>query len=386
MPRRPSSHVDSAAAVGRRLKAARLAAGLTQRELSFPGCTPAYISRIEAGARIPSFQILREFGRRLGVSAEYLAGGGEEQLPADELVEADIALRLGDLERAERLYERVRDAAAEPGPAARAEAGLGRLALLRGDAAEAAQRLEQVLERRLPETEATAAASALGRAYAEEGRLAEAADVFRRSLEAARSRDDRLSALRFATLLAEALLDAREPAQAEEALTDAAGLAREALDPRRRPALYWEQSQRSAARGQPEAAARFVRLTVAVLEDGEHALAAAGALLLLARFANDRGEAEEALALLDEAEPGLRAAGSEVDRVRAVLERARALDRLGSGAEADQLVLGALGVLQHASSPAAGRAAAAAGDVLRGRGDHERALELYASAVERLPA
>jgi transcriptional regulator with XRE-family HTH domain len=45
--------------------------------LSFPGCSPAYISRIEAGDRIPSLQLLREMGQRLGVSEDYLATGKE---------------------------------------------------------------------------------------------------------------------------------------------------------------------------------------------------------------------------------------------------------------------------------------------------------------------
>ena len=65
MPRRKSTHVDDPHAVGRRLKEARARAGLSQRQLSFPGCSPAYISRIEAGDRIPSLQLLREMGRKL---------------------------------------------------------------------------------------------------------------------------------------------------------------------------------------------------------------------------------------------------------------------------------------------------------------------------------
>ena len=54
------------------------AAGLTQRQLGFLGCTAAYISLIESGSRIPSFQLLREFGRRLGVTADWLATGADE--------------------------------------------------------------------------------------------------------------------------------------------------------------------------------------------------------------------------------------------------------------------------------------------------------------------
>ena len=53
-------HVDDPVAMGRRLREARIASGLSQRELAFPGCSPAYISRIEQGERIPSLQVLRD--------------------------------------------------------------------------------------------------------------------------------------------------------------------------------------------------------------------------------------------------------------------------------------------------------------------------------------
>src|SRR5213083_3153924 len=94
MPRRKSTHFDNPVEVGRRLKEARERAGLSQRQLSFPGCSPAYISRIEAGDRIPSLQLLREMGRRLGVSEDYLATGSERHDQTSILVQPDITLRL----------------------------------------------------------------------------------------------------------------------------------------------------------------------------------------------------------------------------------------------------------------------------------------------------
>src|SRR5690349_8054330 len=109
MPRRPSTHVDNPIAVGERLRQARQAAGLTQRDLSFEGCTAAYVSRIEAGARIPSLQIVHEFAKRLGVSPEYLATGQPEGGDlSSELLEAEVALRLGNEEEARELYEAAR--------------------------------------------------------------------------------------------------------------------------------------------------------------------------------------------------------------------------------------------------------------------------------------
>ena len=105
MPRRKSTHVDDPAAVGERLRAARERAGLTQRDLAFPGCSPAYISRIESGDRIPSLQLLRELGRRLGVSEDFLATGENRAAPEDpRLLDAELALRLGGEDDAQRLY------------------------------------------------------------------------------------------------------------------------------------------------------------------------------------------------------------------------------------------------------------------------------------------
>lgn len=74
-PRTP--HYDDPAAVGARLHAAREAAGISQRELAFPGCSAAYISRIERGERIPSLQVMRELARRVAITEAELAYGRE---------------------------------------------------------------------------------------------------------------------------------------------------------------------------------------------------------------------------------------------------------------------------------------------------------------------
>jgi transcriptional regulator with XRE-family HTH domain len=89
------SHVDDPAAVGRRLRDARIEAGFSQRQLSFPGCSAAYISRLEAGDRVPSLQLLRKLAQKLNADEQYLATGEEriEQMPP-ELVETEVELRL----------------------------------------------------------------------------------------------------------------------------------------------------------------------------------------------------------------------------------------------------------------------------------------------------
>ncbi|HJU47324.1 MAG TPA: helix-turn-helix transcriptional regulator [Gaiellaceae bacterium] len=87
-------HYDSPNEVGRRLHAAREAAGLSQRDLAFPGCSAAYISRIERGERVPSLQVMRELAKRTGVTEGTLAYGRE-------VVNPDVAVRIRAVEAAE---------------------------------------------------------------------------------------------------------------------------------------------------------------------------------------------------------------------------------------------------------------------------------------------
>src|SRR3989442_8201641 len=98
VPGHPSD-LHEAESIGRRLKRLRQERGLSQRELSSPGVSYAYISRIEAGARTPSVKALRMLARKLGVSVEYLETGreiGEAEARELKLADAELELRLGD--------------------------------------------------------------------------------------------------------------------------------------------------------------------------------------------------------------------------------------------------------------------------------------------------
>src|SRR3979411_303871 len=81
--------------VGARLKRLRVERGFSQRDLSSPGVSYAYISRIEAGARTPSVKALRKLAQKLGVSVEYLETGRDiREIEAPELKLADAELQL----------------------------------------------------------------------------------------------------------------------------------------------------------------------------------------------------------------------------------------------------------------------------------------------------
>ena len=87
-------HYDDPVEVGRRLHDAREAAGLSQRELAFPGCSAAYISRVERGERVPSLQVIRQLAGRIGITEDVLAYGSERLHP-------DVAKRVREVELAE---------------------------------------------------------------------------------------------------------------------------------------------------------------------------------------------------------------------------------------------------------------------------------------------
>jgi transcriptional regulator with XRE-family HTH domain len=84
--------------IGQRLKRLRLERGMSQRDLSSPGLSYAYISRLESDARVPSVKALRKMANKLGVTVEHLETG--EPTPT-ELGVADAAVDFGSLTKAE---------------------------------------------------------------------------------------------------------------------------------------------------------------------------------------------------------------------------------------------------------------------------------------------
>lgn len=74
--------------IGQRLRRLRTERQLSQRELSSPGVSYAYISRIEAGTRNPSVKAIRMLAGKLGVPEDYLEYG--EQPVDPKYVESEL--------------------------------------------------------------------------------------------------------------------------------------------------------------------------------------------------------------------------------------------------------------------------------------------------------
>ena len=380
------SHVDDPKEVGVRLRDARLAAGLSQRQLAFPGCSAAYISRLEAGERVPSLQLLRKLAVKLNADENYLATGvaGPRERP-NELVEAEIALRLDEVDRADELFDRVLKTSADASPRAEALCGLGRVAFRRGKPHDAVAALEEALET----DAATALASptgieTLGRAYATVGELDSAIAVFERALAQAREQDDRVAGGKFAILLANALIDNGRFGRAEELLGRALADCSTDTDPAALARLYWSQSRLHTLKGNHDAAARYARRTLELLELTEDTQYLARAQQLLGFIELERGNPREALDVL---RAGRALLGDSADPILVAqfrLEEARALAALGEREEAAGEAAAVAGILAEADPHDAARSYAVLAGVHAELGEVERAVELYELAAELL--
>lgn len=335
-----SSEALSAETIGERLRRLRLERGLSQRELSAPGVSYAYISRIEAGARRPSVKALRLLARKLGVSAEYLETGSDvHDFERRELRLADAELRLrieNDVPAAEReLTELLREAlqAGDAPAATRARAGLGYAAAARGDHARASELLEQAIDGGLlsplgqPDVYA-----ALGRTWAALGQPEHAVALFERCLQQleAEAPDDVDAALRFASYLADALTDLGDYDGAQEALRAAVQRSDTIVDPYTRVRLYWSLGRVAGNDGRPQVSLAYFRRALALLEAAEDTLHVGRAHLACAWVLIESDRLDEAEKHLARAQARFGLTPQQVDAVMSARFRAELARRRGN--------------------------------------------------------
>jgi tetratricopeptide (TPR) repeat protein len=300
------------------------------------------------------------------------------------LVEAEVALRLNQLEEADHLYSSLLEGTT---PTLRAEAlaGLGQVAFRRGEPRRAIPLFEEALtlfashDANHPDL-----ADSLGRSYAMVGELESAIGVFERYRESAAQRNDAFQTIQFSVLLAHALIDSGNLGRAEELLGAALALGSGSESPSVRAQLYWSQSRLHAERGDPVTAARFARSALEILRLTEDTYRTARAHQLLAHLELDRGNAQEALDILNEGWPLLEASANGLERAQYRLEEARALARLGRSEEAAALAMQISGLIADAHPEDAARSYSVLAGVFDDLGDRGRARELYELAAELL--
>jgi tetratricopeptide (TPR) repeat protein len=386
-----SEHTET---VGERLRRLRVDRGLSQRELSGPGVSYAYISRIEAGARRPSVKALRTLAPRLGVSVEYLETGSDLR-DVDErefrLFDAELQLRLDDdpVAAEASLSELVAEAdeAGDVSGATRARVALGMAAARRGEYAEAIAHFEKAVESGLVSAVVRPDVySALGRAYAARGSMRRAADLFEQCLDEVRESGGANTAahVRFATDLSYALTDLGFFERANTVLEEAVEQAAALEDPYTRVRLYWSIGRLETLRGQSASGLESLRRAIALLEATEDVVHLAKTHLLCAWSLNGSGRAKEASVHLDRAERLFGPQADRLDRAYLRTEQAKCAAQLGRVDDAIAFARDALDVLRTSDPHEQGGALYALALGLALKGDAAAAEDAFRRSVDLL--
>jgi transcriptional regulator with XRE-family HTH domain len=176
------------AVLGRRIKAARVAAGLTQTQLATPEASTAYLSRIESGERRPDLRLIVAFAAKAGASLEQLLTGLTRDQQVELRVQVDqAAWDLGHGDAAAALAAlRAAAQAIEGAPESEISADIRRLTALAeqatGDLDDAIITLEDVVAGDVTARGWLDAAVTLTELYVVAGDAARAADLGERAL------------------------------------------------------------------------------------------------------------------------------------------------------------------------------------------------------------
>ncbi len=268
--------------LGRRVRSARVARGLTQTELGSPEVSAAYVSRIESGQRRPKIELLSSFAERLGVPAERLL---EQTVAVDldamtlELNYAELALESADAEEAEAQTRVMLDRL--PSSAAGALGVLrNRAQYLHGRAMEAQGRLDEAildLERvqcaGVADLQYVAARLALSRCYRLTGDLGRAVECGRPALDlleaAGLSHSD--EAIQLVVTVAAAYFERGDAREAKRLCQRAVDRAEQAGSPMAKASAYWNASMVEFRQGSLTAAVTLAERALALLGEGNDA-------------------------------------------------------------------------------------------------------------------
>ena len=387
--------LDAAAggeSIGTRIRRLRLERGLSQRELSGPGVSYAYVSRIEAGQREPSLKALRILARKLRVPLEHLETGApvpEAQDRELRLADAELELRLGnDLRAAEESFRALLVDARESGDTyveARARAGRGIALSALGEARGAVAELERALdaEAAAPELRPDAY-RALAHAYRQLGLPQRAVALLERCVEelGRRPPGDEASAALYSAYLSQALEERGEAAGARIALLEARERLEAAGNARARIELYWSLARAATEAQHFDRALAYLRRAVALLEATEDTVELAQAHLTCARLLVEEGQAEQAGTHLERAEWLLRLGGEQAELGVLRTEQSRWAAEVGRPDEALERARDAVEILE--GDEAQGGAWYALGVAHALRSDVDEADAAFRNAVDHL--
>jgi tetratricopeptide (TPR) repeat protein len=381
---------ESLRKLGARIRHYRRKRAMTQRDLSFPGCSYSYLARIEAGDRRPSPRVLYEIAQRLDVSAEELTGetSTEQRSRSLEALEAAMLTRQGRLEEAEETLEGVLHEARVSADAERiSEAceGLGLVALTRGDAERASILLHEALESASdPDPgERIDLYAGLIEIYRTTGDSARAMALIEDCLARLRRSPaaDPAKFVRYSLWLSAACLEVGDPARAAVALADALANGRGNVDLESRATRLFELARAHAAAGRTELAIRHSDRALSMYELAEDNEALRDAHLAYAQSLLDASDADGAAEHLAAARAMARDGGGGIDGTLAVEEARLALLSGDTATAADRarVAVETLGAATDAQR--IGDAYLVLARVQDSLGEIERAEQAYAAAI-----
>ena len=263
------------AVLGARIRAARVAAGLTQPELAGADASVAYVSRIESGQRRPGTELLRSLATKLGVTLDYLIlGEGWEDAQRLEVMldHAELALVGGEGAGA---LARVHEVLLSPGLDA-IPGGHDRARYLEAAALDtlgdvgAARAFQLILQSQPDYATRLKAATALSRIWREQGQLDRAIACAQEQLNVLPP--DALGTeegVRLSVTLAAALSMAGRVAEAVELCDDAIAEAERLSSPVARASAYWNASLFRSECGEMSEALTLAKRALHLLENTE---------------------------------------------------------------------------------------------------------------------
>lgn len=380
------------AQLGARIKAARVAAGLTQPQLAGADASVAFLSRIETGQRRPSAELIETLAGRLGVTVDFLViGEGWEEARRLELQldHAELSLVGGDAGVALDLARGALEAttlAAVPGGQTRARyveaAALDAL----GDPSATAA-FESLLAPGVEQAIRLKSATALCRIWRERGHFERAVSVAKAELGDMESEViGTEEGIRLVVTMAAALFVSGHTFEAAE-LCDRAIVESERLSsPVARASAYWNASMIRAEAGDISESLSLAKRALHLLENTERVrdLGRLRTTMSAIMLRSDPPRVEDARAQLQLASTELDwSEASPTDRCRNLHVNAQALFLAG---EVDEAETKALSVLEATGDQPLLHVDAESllGQIAWSRGDRDGAHEWYRAAIRTL--
>lgn len=381
--------------LGQRVRAHRVARGLTQTDLAAGDMSVGYVSRIESGQRRPTASLLTKLAARLGTSLDELLVGTSTQVHDEARLAVDyaeLALESGQADEAA--------ARAAEGLALAEDAGLGDLAdrarylqsrahEMQGAVDDAIAGLERVVAGASSPLLRLQATIALTRAHREAGDFSMAVETGEQGLRRLEGTPlaDADEAVQLAVTVAAALHERGDTHQAVRLCRRAVEHAERLDSPEARAAAYWNASILECQGGAVREAVILAQRALALLGEGRSArnLARLRTQLATMQLRLDPPEVAEARHQLDRAAQDLAwCSAGPTDLARNQIGQARSLLLLGDAEPAREMAVRAHDVVRELAPVVAAAAKAVEGEAWAALGDPDTARATYAEGVRLL--